>query len=109
MYYIQDRKGNAHPVKSKKDYIAWWKNRPVTMRTACGVYIAFDIVNDIIVSTVFLGKSAEETGEPVLWETAIIENGEVEFWRYASIEDARSGHKYICEGLKNGTKSVLHT
>jgi len=59
-----------------------------------------EYTDDIVVSTVFLmlDHNYHAEGDPVLWETMIIKDGEYHDWsRYDSYAKAKAGHKKACD------------
>ena len=66
--------------------------------------VAKDIINDVKVSTVFLGlnHSFTEDGPPILFETMIFGGKfDDELWRYATWEEAEAGHAKAVEKVRN--------
>lgn len=98
--YILDEEGNAVPEHDLLKWAAWFED-------ATNRVVAKDSFGKIKVSTVFLGLDHSfDEGEPILWETMVF-GGELdqEMDRYGSLEDAKEGHKKMCELVKeNGKK-----
>lgn len=65
-----------------------------------------DEVNGLKVSTVFLVVDHDYFGgAPILFETMVFEQGRGIYQdRYCTIEDAKKGHRYAIEWVKNGCK-----
>jgi len=67
--------------------------------------VAFDKIDDIEVSTVFLGldHNWEEDGDPLLFETMSFlpdDWGGMERWRYFTWEEAEAGHREMVDEVK---------
>lgn len=76
--------------------LARWRAR---MWSHPDVRIAEDVVDDVRVSTVFVGFDPVVSGPPVLWETAIFCEARetMMFARYSSKADAIAGHAAALE------------
>jgi hypothetical protein len=99
MWYILDE--NNLPIKADiKDYIKWdLKNHEKRI-------VKQENINDVRVSTVFLGLDMGYTSKfPLLWETMIF-NGEHDQYqeKYTSYKNALEGHKRAIELIKNTLK-----
>lgn len=72
--------------------------------------IANDTVNNVMVSTVFLGldHNWEPEGKPVLFETMIF-GGEYdqEMWRYCTYQEAKESHDRIVNCFKENKNPIL--
>jgi hypothetical protein len=93
MWYILKR-GKPVMAKSTKAYIYWSQNSRYKA-------VAQENINDIYVSTTFLGLDHGYGSQyPVLWETMIF-GGEHDQYqeRYISLEAAQRGHKRAVEML----------
>jgi hypothetical protein len=68
-------------------------------------HVAEDFIDDVKVSTVFLGLNHNFGGDgpPILWETMVF-GGENSGWmgRYTSYDSALIGHKIVVELIKSG-------
>ncbi len=96
MYYILDE--NKQPVKTE-DFKEWLNILNEDMRR-----VAFDEINDVTISTVFLGiDHGHGKGIPILWETMCFStNQDYNDYqeRYTSHEDALKGHQECVEAIK---------
>lgn len=93
--YVLDGNGNPQPA----DTLVWGKWFEEADRR-----VAVDEIDDVRVSTVFLGidHNFECVGPPVLWETmafGLPDEDEV-CERYTSKADALEGHKRICDQVR---------
>lgn len=97
--YIFDRKTQqVHPIdlRNPKDVLlfkGWEKDlsNRLLFRT--------EYTDNIVVSTVFLmvDHNHFDIGDPILWETMIIKDGEYHDWaRYDSYSKSEAGHKRAC-------------
>ncbi len=91
--YVLDTNGNPVEIYDQKEWNQFFMHGDRTLRK--------DIVNDITVSTVFLGVDHNflGDGDPILWETCIFMNDDhsevVE--RYDNKAAAEKGHLHWCE------------
>lgn len=98
--YTLDAAGNPVP---EPDLMAWarWMNDGNRR-------VAFDMVGEVDVSTVFLGIDHNWSGggAPVLWETMTFgpEPWSSRQWRYSSRDDALLGHGVAVELLRAGAE-----
>lgn len=96
MWYILDE--NNNPIKTDiKSYIDWEiKNEPKKA-------LKQEYINDIYVSTVFLGLDHSFQSQiPLLWETMIFGGRHDQYQtRYSSYEDAIKGHEVAVNLVKN--------
>ena len=95
-YYIITS-GRIEAVEDVKAWAIWREYADEQCR------VAYDALNDIVISTVFLGidHSASEEGEPLLYETIFIRgyDGTVER-RYATREEAEAGHAELVRAVR---------
>lgn len=69
--------------------------------------VGHDVINGILVSTVFLGVNHSLSNKmPILFETMIFIKSEEDIYqeRYCSWDDALKGHKEAIEWVKNNYK-----
>lgn len=96
-FWIFDSTGVLTPVDSNT-YWEWHKTFPTKRRSTRGIRVAITIKDDIMISTVFLGKAHDYADEaPVLFETLVLEGEYYNYYRYLSLEDALMGHYAVCE------------
>lgn len=96
MHYIMDN-GNIYPAGDILEWAKWMESADRT--------IAKTHVEDIEVSTVFLGLSYQfGEGPPLLFETMVFggESNE-EQWRYSTKEEALVGHGEMVHKVWKGT------
>lgn len=95
MYYILDE--NNKPVKSNiEEFLKWEEENPEKR------VIEKKTINDVEVSTVFLGLDHSFMSKiPILWETMIF-GGEYDNYqeRYKSYEEALIGHQKALDLIK---------
>lgn len=96
MWYILKR-GKPVKAKSTKHYHYWTRYSKYTA-------VKQDTINDIYISTVFLGldhSHSRNNNIPVLWETMIFRGvHDVYQERYSSIEAAKIGHQVALNLIK---------
>lgn len=95
MYYILDE--NNKPVKSNIEEFLKWEKEYLEKRV-----VGQETINDVRVSTVFLGLDHSFMSEiPILWETMIF-GGEHDQYqeRYESYEEALIGHQRALDLIK---------
>jgi hypothetical protein len=96
--------GEIKPATDFFDWAQWLEN---TSR-----HVAYDQVSGFIVSTVFLGinRNFFEKGKPHWFETMVFCQMDtkrmlgrlIDQWRYATLEEARAGHKAAVEAVQKG-------
>jgi len=99
LYYILDDEHRPVPVDDIVTAASWWENNR---------QVAFDTVDDLEISTVFLMLNHRfwPKGPPILFETMVFRDGkEVECQRYASWDDAVTGHAVILRRCKAKAKA----
>jgi hypothetical protein len=90
----------GHEVRQIDDILEWgrWFENH---KDECSV--AFDTIDDVGVSTVFLGGDRRLSGDgpPLLYETTVF-GGPLDSYtaRYSTWEEAETGHKQIVEHVK---------
>lgn len=103
MYYILDE--NNKPVKVEQAFTDWANKFTEKMRRT-----AFDEIDGVSISTVFLGiDHSFGQGEPLLWETMCFShNPDYDQYqeRYTSHEDAMEGHRK-CVKAVNDKESLI--
>jgi len=100
MWYILDE--NNKPVASHAMESASWMDKNPERKA-----VAQEYINDVFISTVFLGLDHKNYGwlsneTPILWETMIF-GGEHDQYqeRYTSYEDALKGHQTALNLVNN--------
>lgn len=95
--YVLDANGEPEPCHDRERWAYWYE---ASLRAR---QIANDVtVDDVEVSTVFMGLDHAVSGPPVLWETMIFGGDhDMHQWRYTSRAAALRGHEHalrIAEG-----------
>lgn len=93
--YILGPDGHPVPCSDVREFGEWFQ-------TADNRIVQQDRVNNLLVSTVFLGfDHGFDDGPPVLWETMVLEAGEHPLsemqQRYRSRDDAIRGHREVLQ------------
>ena len=104
-YILEER--TVMPVASYDEFTAWRKRQdpgPPTFTKR----IAADDVNDVHVSTVFLGLDhGYGDGPPVVFETMTFDHRtpariDEWCWRYSTLDEAEAGHRRIVAAIERG-------
>lgn len=100
--YILDEQGAPLEVRDVAEWGEWFtRERRIVSQTQIG--------EKVLVSTVFLGMNHRfgEDGPPLLWETMIFGGPLNEAQeRYASLPDARAGHKVMCRQARRANRTI---
>ena len=108
-WYVLDDERNVVPASDYHEFFAWRdayaKERGQDKPTAT-LQVARDVLDDVTVSTVFLGLD-HGWGEsvPIVFETMVF-GGHLDEkqWRYATWDGAVAGHAAIVASVKDGTE-----
>ena len=98
-HYILNEQGE--PVL-EPDFLVWARWFETADRR-----VARDVIDGVIVSTVFLGLDHRFIGDgpPVLYESMVFGDTEEHMWRYSTREQALAGHqalaKRVYEAMQN--------
>ena len=97
LWYKLDKKNNPIVCIDHMDYAKWYKKNKKQ-----GI-VKQDTIDEVLVSTVFLGLDHSFSGEkPLLWETMIFGGNHDQYQdRYSSYEDALKGHQEALDLLKS--------
>lgn len=96
--YILDE-NDCPKLVTTLEYLDWQETLPEEIRTPIGFRLARDQVEDVLVSTVYLGMDAGfDQGVPILWETIVFCPGEndQDCERSVSRAEAMETHKLFC-------------
>lgn len=99
-YILKGRE--AVPCDDLLEWGKWFENREARK-------IAADTVDDVRVSTVFLGLDhAFGDGPPLLFETMVF-GGPHDQWqdRYSTYDEAEAGHKRVLDAVREGQDPEL--
>lgn len=95
---LMDYIASAHGTKGE------WRKRKIELMGNART-VAQDTIDDFWVSTVRLTADHGWGRTPLLYETMVFQKGswsEVECDRYSTEEEARAGHKAMCERVRAG-------
>lgn len=96
--------GDGHQVILCDDVLAWAAWYEASMKDERR-QVGYAVIDERLeVSTVFLGldQRFKREGEPILFETKLFRGGTgAETWRYASWDEAESGHRKVVSWLLN--------
>lgn len=94
--YILDDQGNPVPEPDIIKWARWFEENADKRR------VAFAIIGQCSVSTVFLGLDHSwGDGPPLLYETMIFDGEGIDYQeRYSTREEALAGHAHACEVAK---------
>lgn len=95
-YFILDEDGKTPiPCNDLMDWAKWFGEHDRQ--------IALTGVDDIVISTIFLGIDHAPYGKPELFETMIFGGPmDQECWRYSDYFEAVSGHWSVVETIRKG-------
>lgn len=97
--YILDE-NDCPKLVTIEQYLDWQETLPEEIRTPMGFRLARDEIEDVLVSTVYLGlDDGFGNGPPVLWETMVFCRGEndQDCERSTSRAEAMEAHKRFCK------------
>lgn len=104
-YILEGR--DIRPVADFIDYYRW-RNAIDKDGPRAALRVAADDVNDVHVSTVFLGLNhAWGDGPPLVFETMTFDHRDSKTcdeyqWRYSTLDEAEAGHRAIVEAIREG-------
>jgi hypothetical protein len=111
IFWAISKSGKVYPIGSPFDFTITYKTPLKTLKKWARIaasnfdskWIDLTVVRDIEISTIFLGMNHNflSNGPPLLFETMIF-GGEFDScqWRYATIKQARRGHRRCVRMVK---------
>jgi hypothetical protein len=105
-WYVLDGR-DVRPVADYTEYFRW-RDVLRTEGPTASLRIAVDDVNDVHVSTVFLGLDHQwGDGPPLVFETMTFDHRAEKIcdewqWRYSTLDDAEAGHRAIVAAIREG-------